>query len=408
MSHQVSNRDSACSGPPSDALVADRSDWTRISVLVLAGIASAMQIGKVPAALSLLRADFNVGLVASAWILSVFSGLGALFGSLAGLLADRFGSRHVTIASLLVMALASAVGASAHSAALLLVSRAVEGSGFVVTVVAVPSLLFAAAVERDRRIVPSLWGTYMPVGMAVALAITPFMLSAFGWRSWWEFNAALLAGLAIAVAWTNPRSYPLRARPAPQSGGILRASLLRPGALLLAMIFACYTFQFLSLLGFLPSILQEGGISPRAAGGLSALAVLANALGNLGAGWLFSRGVAARTLIGSGMIGMATAELVVFSPWCSSSIQYVAAIAFSTVAGLVPASIFTAIPNVAPADARSTMMGIAVQASHIGQLVGPPTVAAIAAALGGWSASPLVLVPVAALGLMAAWSMRTR
>ena len=408
MSHQVSNRDSACSGPPSDALVADRSDWTRISVLVLAGIASAMQIGKVPAALSLLRADFNVGLVASAWILSVFSGLGALFGSLAGLLADRFGSRHVTVASLLVMALASAVGASAHSAALLLVSRAVEGSGFVVTVVAVPSLLFAAAVERDRRIVPSLWGTYMPVGMAVALAITPFMLSAFGWRSWWEFNAALLAGLAIAVAWTNPRSYPLRARPAPQSGGILRASLLRPGALLLAMIFACYTFQFLSLLGFLPSILQEGGISPRAAGGLSALAVLANALGNLGAGWLFSRGVAARTLIGSGMIGMATAELVVFSPWCSSSIQYVAAIAFSTVAGLVPASIFTAIPNVAPADARSTMMGIAVQASHIGQLVGPPTVAAIAAALGGWSASPLVLVPVAALGLMAAWSMRTR
>jgi len=408
MSHQVSNRDSACSGPPSDALVADRSDWTRISVLVLAGIASAMQIGKVPAALSLLRADFNVGLVASAWILSMFSGLGALFGSLAGLLADRFGSRHVTVASLLVMALASAVGASAHSAALLLVSRAVEGSGFVVTVVAVPSLLFAAAVERDRRIVPSLWGTYMPVGMAVALAITPFMLSAFGWRSWWEFNAALLAGLAIAVAWTNPRSYPLRARPAPQSGGILRASLLRPGALLLAMIFACYTFQFLSLLGFLPSILQEGGISPTAAGGLSALAVLANALGNLGAGWLFSRGVAARTLIGSGMIGMATAELVVFSPWCSSSIQYVAAIAFSTVAGLVPASIFTAIPNVAPADARSTMMGIAVQASHIGQLVGPPTVAAIAAALGGWSASPLVLVPVAAVGLMAACSMRTR
>ena len=408
MSHQVSNRDSACSGPPSDALVADRSDWTRISVLVLAGIASAMQIGKVPAALSLLRADFNVGLVASAWILSMFSGLGALFGSLAGLLADRFGSRHVTVASLLVMALASAVGASAHSAALLLVSRAVEGSGFLVTVVAVPSLLFAAAVERDRRIVPSLWGTYMPVGMAVALAITPFMLSAFGWRSWWEFNAALLAGLAIAVAWTNPRSYPLRARPAPQSGGILRASLLRPGALLLATIFACYTFQFLSLLGFLPSILQEGGISPTAAGGLSALAVLANALGNLGAGWLFSRGVAARTLIGTGMIGMATAELVVFSPWCSSSIQYVAAIAFSTVAGLVPASIFTAIPNVAPADARSTMMGIAVQASHIGQLVGPPTVAAIAAALGGWSASPLVLVPVAAVGLMAAWSMRTR
>jgi len=158
-----------------------------------------------------------------------------------------------------------------------------------------------------------------------------------------------------------------------------------------------------------PAVHPAGGRNLAQGGrGLSALAVLANALGNLGAGWLFSRGVAARTLIGTGMIGMATAELVVFSPWCSSSLQYVAAIAFSTVAGLVPASIFTAIPNVAPADVRSTMMGIAVQASHIGQLVGPPTVAAIAVALGGWCASPLVLVPVAAVGLMAAWSMRTR
>src|ERR1700688_5085926 len=144
MSHQVSNRGSACSGPPSDALVADRSDWTRISVLVLAGIASAMQIGKVPAALALLRADFGVGLVASAWILSMFSAVGALFGSLAGVLADRFGSRQVTVASLLVMALASAIGSGAHSALLLLVSRAIEGAGFVVTVVAVPSLLIAA------------------------------------------------------------------------------------------------------------------------------------------------------------------------------------------------------------------------------------------------------------------------
>jgi hypothetical protein len=54
------------------------------------------------------------------------------------------------------------------------------------------------------------------------------------------------------------------------------------------------------------------------------------------------------------------------------------------------------------------MMGMAVQASHIGQLVGPPTVAAVAAAVGGWAATPLVLVPFAAAGLVAAWSMRSR
>src|SRR5450631_3577452 len=116
------------SSKPAHARVADRSDWTRICLLVLAGVVAAMQIGKVPAALALLRADLGVGLVGSAWILSMFSAVGALCGSLAGLLADRFGSRRVTIASLLVMALASAAGGCAHGAPLLLVSRAAEGS----------------------------------------------------------------------------------------------------------------------------------------------------------------------------------------------------------------------------------------------------------------------------------------
>jgi cyanate permease len=393
---------------PAAARTADRSDWIRIWVLVLAGIAAAMQVGKVPAALALVRADFSMGLVASAWILSMFSAVGALFGCVAGVLADRFGSRQVTVTSLLVMALASAVGSRAHSALLLLVSRAVEGAGFVVTVVAVPSLLIAAAVERDRRIVPSLWGTYMPAGMAVALAVTPLMAAASGWRPWWQFNAALLTGLALAVAWSNARTHVPRPSTAAPFAGSLRTLLRQPTALLLALIFACYTFQFLSVLGFLPTILQDRGSSATLAGALTALAVLANALGNLSAGWLFTRGAAPRWLICTGILGMAAAELVVFSPRYSWSLQYLATVAFSSIAGLVPASIFTAIPEVAPAAARSTMMGIAVQASHLGQLLGPPTVAAVAAAAGGWSATPLVLVPVAAIGLTAAWSMRAR
>jgi MFS family permease len=389
-----------------DGQPVDRSDWTRIWILVLAGVVSAMQIGKVPPALSLLREDLSVGLVASAWILSMFSALGALFGSAAGALADRFGSQHVTVASLFVMALASAVGGTAHGTGLLLVSRAIEGSGFVVTVVAVPSQLVAAASGRARHFVPSLWGTYMPAGMALALGASPLILSALGWRPWWEFNAGLLAALALAVAWSNSRAPAVPARHPTRFGGMLRASLLRPGALLLAGIFACYAFQFLAIMGFLPTMLQERGITPKAAGGLTALAVIVNAAGNLTAGWWLTRGVAPRSLICGATIGMALAELVVFSPRYSSSLQYLAVLGFSVIGGLVPASIFTAVPNVAPADARSSTMGIIVQASHLGQLLGPPAVAAVAAALGGWRASPLVLVPVAALGLAAALSLK--
>jgi MFS family permease len=107
----------------------------------------------------------------------------------------------------------------------------------------------------------------------------------------------------------------------------------------------------------------------------------------------------------SGIVVMAAAELVVFSRWSAPSLQYLGAVAFSAVGGLVPASIFTTIPRIAPAEARSTTMGIVVQSSHIGQLLGPPTVAVVAAAMGGWHASPLVLVPVAAIALAAALAL---
>ncbi len=384
---------------------ADRSDWPRIWVLLLAGVVCAMQIGKVPPALPFLSADLGVDLVASAWILSMFSAVGALSGSVAGAFADRLGARRVTVASLLVMALAAATGGGAHSAALLLVSRALEGAGFVVTVVAIPSLLTAAAIEPDRRFVPSLWGAYMPVGIAVALAAAPPILSALGWRWWWELNAALLAALALALAWSNARAHSGRTRYAEQLPSLFRASLLRPGTRLLALMFACYAFQFLAIMGFLPTILQQRGLSSGAAGGLTALAVIANAAGNLSAGWLFTRGATPRLLMCSGIAVMVVAECVVFSRALPAWLQYFGAVAFSAVGGLVPASIFTAIPRVAPADARSTTMGIVVQASHIGQLLGPPTVALVAAMVGGWHASPLVLVPVAAIGLAAALSL---
>jgi len=361
-----------------------------------------MQIGKVPPSLPLLRADLHVGLIASAWILSMFSALGAMFGCLAGIFADRFGAHRVTVASLLVMALASTAGSSAHGAALLLVSRALEGSGFVMTVVAIPSLLTAAADQRASRFVPSLWGTYMPLGIAIALAAGPLILASLGWRPLWQLNAALLAGLALAVAWSNSRARMPAARRSSPFAGLLRAALRGPATLLLAAIFACYTFQFLSILGFLPTILQEHGVSPKAAGAFTALAVLANAFGNLAAGWLFARGATPRRLISSALVGMVAAEFLLFSPHCSSALQYLAAVAFSLIAGLIPASIFTAIPKIAPTQARSSTMGIAVQASHIGQLIGPPTVAAVAAALGGWQATPWVLMPAAAAGLAAA------
>lgn len=387
------------------ALIDQRTRWGYIALLLAAGVAAAMQVGKVPPAISSLREDLRLGIVAAAWVLSLFSAIGAVLGCVAGSIANRFGARAVTVVALLVMAAASALGARADGAPLLLFSRALEGTAFVAAVVAIPSLLVASASADDRRFVTGVWGTYMPTGMAIALTVAPWVLVAFGWRPLWDWNAVLLLVVGFAL---------LAAREPGGAGGnagvaleaVLR-TVRRRETWLLALIFMCYTFQFLAVFGFLPTILEQQGVAPQTAGRQTAIAVIANAGGNLAASWLVARRVAPTALMAFALVVMVACELGIYSQGLSPDARYGLAVAFSAFGGLLPASVFATIPAIASRVASgAVVMGIVVQASHIGLLTGPPVVAAISDATGDWSASPLALAPVAAIGFAAAFALK--
>jgi cyanate permease len=335
-------------------------------------------------------------------VLSLFSIVGGLGGALAGPLAERLGARRAAVLGLLCMAAASALGAQAGTARMLLASRALEGLGFVITVVAIPSLLLGASAERDRYFVPSLWGVYVPVGTAIALALSPQILRAGSWRTLWQLNAGLLLLLALLLAATTPPAR-LHRSAVWLSPRALLGVLGSGGPLLLAGIFACYTFQYLPVMGFLPSILEQQGYAAQRAGTLAALAVLANAVGNLGASALIARGIAPSRLIGVGCVVMALSASGLYSPLLGAAWRLALVFAFLGFAGLIPASIFALVPRVAAArGAGASIMGLVVQASHAGQLLGPPAVAALAAVSAGWQYSPLALLPAAAAALLGA------
>ena len=364
-----------------------------------------MQVGKVPPAILALRDDLGLGIVAAAWVLSLFSAIGAVFGCLAGSIANRFGERATTIAALICMAGASAIGARADGAPLLLASRAVEGTAFVVAVVAIPSLLAASAGARDKRLVSGMWGTYMPTGMAIALVVAPSILLAFGWRTLWTWNAVLL--LAVGVGVSAVRLPHVSAGGVRLSADALVRTMKQREVWLLALIFMCYTFQFLSVLGFLPTILEQQGVPPQAAGTRTAVAVISNAAGNLAASWLVARGFAPARLMALALVVMAACEVGIFLSAMPPDGRYGLAIVFSAFGGLVPAAIFATLPPIAArAGSGAVAMGLIVQASHLGQMSGPPVVAAIAEATGGWALSPVALVPAAAVALIAAFGVR--
>ena len=384
----------------------DATRWAYVGLLLACGIGASMQVGKVPPALGFIQRDLHLSLVAGAWVISMFSVVGAAFGCLTGSIVDRMGPHRAATGGLFCIGAASLAGSFASLPSVLLVTRALEGMAFVMTVVAIPSLLVASASDSDQRFVPALWGIYMPIGMAISLASAQPILHAFGWRVLWQLDAAVLVLLALGLLLTPEPKVLTRGRALPTLRALLR-SVWHPGPLLLGVIFACYTVQYMSVMGFLPTILQAQGTSAQAAGLLSALAVMANAAGNLSVGALLARGAVPRRLISAACLVMIVAGAGIYLQGLPATLRYVLVVTLAGVGGLIPATLFALVPRVAQdRQSTATTMGFVVQFSHIGQLAGPPAVAAVAAAAGGFQLSGLVLVPAALGALLAARGLR--
>jgi len=397
----------AGANPALRAAPAVATRWAYVWLLLACGIGAAMQVGKVPPALGVLAQDLHLGLQTGAWVISMFSIVGATLGFLVGSLVERIGAQRAARLGLFGIAAASCAGSWALLPWQLLLSRALEGMAFVFVVVAIPSLLVASASESDRRFVPALWGIYMPVGMALSLAGAQPILHAYGWRVLWQMEAAVLTVLGLSLLLAPAPPPPLRSERAAPALGVLARAVWQRGPLLLAAIFACYTVQYLAVMGFLPSILQAEGASAQAAGVLSALAVMANAAGNLSVGALIARGARPRRLIAVACVVMLVAASGIYLPAAPASVRYVLVLILAGVGGLIPASIFALVPRVAPdRQSAASIMGFVVQASHLGQLAGPPAVAAVAAAAGGFQLSALVLMPAALCAWGAARGLR--
>jgi cyanate permease len=396
----------ANANPAALAAPLDTTRWTYVGLLLACGIAASMQIGKVPPALGFIQRDLHLGLVAGAWVISMFSVVGATLGCLTGSLVDRIGPHRAASGGLLGIAVASLAGSFAALPWVLLLSRAFEGMAFVMVVVAIPSLLVASASEPDRRFVPALWGVYMPTGMAISMASAQPVLHAHGWRVLWQVDAAVLLLLALALLLTPAPAVLMRGRALPTPRQLFR-SVWHPGPVLLGLIIACYTVQYMSVMGFLPTILQAQGTSAQAAGLLSALAVMANAAGNLSVGALIARGALPRRLIAGAALVMMVAGAGIYLQELPATLRYLLVVTLSAGGGLIPASVFALVPRVAQdRQSTATTMGLVVQFSHVGQLAGPPAVAAVAAAAGGFQLSALVLAPAALGACLAAGGLR--
>lgn len=371
-------------------------------IVIGAGVCAALHVGKLPPAILALQAALGLTLVEAGFLLSLVQLAGMTSGVVFGVLADGLGLRRSVVLGLAILAAASAAGALATSAGALMLLRAIEGFGFLLVVLPAPGLVRRLVAPARLARAMGLWGAYMPLATALALLLGPLLIDAFGWRAWWWALAGVSAAMAIVVPYAVPATRDaIEAAPSPWPLR-LRRTLAAPGPWLLALSFACYSGQWLAVVGFLPTIYRQAGVAAAQTGVLTALAAAVNIVGNIASGRLLQRGVAPSSLLLVGFLAMALAAAIAFAelgqpPW----LRYGAVLVFSAVGGVIPGTLFALVARAAPGeDTLSSTVGWMQQWSAFGQFAGPPVVAVLAERAQSWQFTWLATGASALLGLV--------
>ncbi len=386
----------------------ERSDWTAISLAVGAGVVTAMQIGKVPPALPAIADELELTRVSAGFVASIFFVVGALTGVIFGGLADRFGERRLMFAGLACLAAGSLIGGLVADVGILMATRVLEGVGYVAVTVTAPKITAASARPADLPLAISIWSTFMPLGMAAIMVVSPFLLDGIGWQGVWLVNAGVLivfiAWLAVGLPPDSARRAPAEKTDAPPGFDWTGAKALmkRPGPWLLGFIFTLYSLQWFAVMTWLPTFLIETqGRSLTSAALFGALVVFVNVIGNVGGGILMMRtGVTRWVLIGSSFLVIAATVPLVFSSGVGEDAKIPLAIAFSALTGVLPATCLAGAAAHAPSPAQNAMSnGFVIQGATIGSLLGPPVMGALTAGFGSWENFWWVMLIGPAIGM---------
>ena len=378
------------------------------ALVVGVGVSCALHVGKLPVAIPRLQAELQLDLVQAGFLLSLVQMAGMSLGLAVGLLADRQGPRRVMLWGLCVLAAGSLMGAWAPDVRMLLFSRVVEGCGFLLAVLPAPGLVrlhvtSPAALSRAL----GWWGTYMPMGTALALLLGVPLMAWTGWRGAWVLLAGLSLLAALALFLRVPAG-PARSGGAPALWPRLARTLRAPGPWLVATGFFLYSGQWLAVIGFLPTIYSAAGFDAATVALLSALAAAINMTGNIAAGRWLARGVRPGAMLMAGYGAMALGALVAFGAQGHPVGQFVAVLVFSAVGGLIPGTLFGVAVAMAPGqDTVSTTVGWMQQFSALGQFAGPPAVAWWVTQVGGWQWTWVLTGGCSLLGLVLAFQLQS-
>ncbi|MEE3000017.1 MAG: MFS transporter [Pseudomonadota bacterium] len=387
-----------------------KTEWCLIFLALLIGVSVAGYVGKTPPAIPSIRIDLTLSLVMAGWVVSIFCTMGSFTGLVAGMFADRVGRAKIVVFSLGCISFGSFLGANSHSLMMLLLSRIIEGTGYIGAMAILPALIAGFASDQHRAFAVSLHSSVTPLGMAIAMVAAPPVIHQYGWRYlWWITGMITILFMVFSlIAFRKVDAKTLKNKNPFWSN--IKKTTSSPGPWLISICFMTYTFQWYAIMVWLPTFaIEERGLDLKFAAALAAAAVSINIFGNLFGAWLVHWGIHRWILISVGTFMMGILSLFIFPDILPDIIRFGLVLVFSFLGALQPPAIMASVPIHSPSTAQlGSTSGIVYQGSQIGLLLGPPAVAWFVTLTETWAQTGYFLFIGTIINLTLVQWMRTR
>ena len=364
-----------------------------IGILLIAANLRAPFTG-LPPLLGPIQTEFGLSTLATGALTTLPLLAFALLSPFSALLAREYGLERALFGALAAIALGIALR-SAGAVWCLYAGTGILGMGIAVGNVLLPSL-----VKRDfPHHIASITGAYaLAMGVAAALgsaAAIP-LAHAWGWRSaLLAFLVLPVGALAIWMTQLGGRSTPVADTATPPHGGKVWHSAL---AWQVTLFLGLNSTIYYVVIGWLPTILTDAGMSPTQAGSLHGVLQLATAIPGLLLGPILRRLRDQR--LAAGLASMFSA-IALTGFWAMPQLSFVWSILFGvgTGAGIILGLSFIGLRS-GNARQAATLSGMSQCVGYLLASVGPMAIGAIHDALGGWTVSLILCAGLAVVATL--------
>ncbi len=244
-----------------------------VTAIVLVSLSMRSPVTSLGSLLSDVRAALGIGSGLAGFLTSVPALVFGLAGASVPLVAKRLSNGKMVTVSLLALTIGTAVRAAGGSA-LLVAGTLVAMLGIGIINVLLP-VIVRASFPRRQGWLTGIYVSTLQVGAAAASALSvPIAVTTGSWRAalaWWAVPAAL----ALVVWVPTSRVVSSDGRRASSTSGLDWPTLVRDRtAVALTVQFGIQSLAAYVVMGWLPTVLRDAGLSPGRAGTMLAIVII--------------------------------------------------------------------------------------------------------------------------------------